>query len=145
MTTLKVKYKKLVPHAFTPERAHPTDAGLDLRAVDSYKNYDYGFIEFGTGLSIEIPEGHVGLILPRSSISKTSHLLKNSVGVIDSGYRGELKLRMTFEETKEDMEYQFGDKIGQLVILPYPTVELEESEELSNSDRNTGGFGSTGN
>lgn len=142
--TLKVKVKKLVPHAFMPERAHQSDAGLDLRAIDSYKNYDFGYIEFGTGLAVEIPEGHVGLIFPRSSISKTSHLLKNSVGVIDSGYRGEIKFRMTFEDSKEDMEYQFGDKIGQLIILPYPKVELEEAEELSNTVRGDGGFGSTG-
>lgn len=141
---MTLKVKKLVPHAFIPKRAHPGDAGFDLIAVDCYKNHDYGYIEFGTGLAVEIPEGHVGLIFPRSSITKTSHMLKNAVGVIDSGYRGELKLRMTFEDQKEDMEYQFGDKIGQLVILPCPKVELEETEELSDTERGSGGFGSTG-
>lgn len=143
MMTLKVKVKKLVEHAFVPEYAKPGDAGLDLVAIDSYKNLDYEYIEYGTGIAVEIPEGYVGLLFPRSSISKTPHLLKNSVGVIDSGYRGEIKLRMTYRKNREDMEYQFGDKVGQLIILPYPKVELEETEELSNTERGVGGFGST--
>lgn len=144
MTTLKVKFKKLVKHAFTPEYAKSGDAGLDLIAIDCYKNHDYEFVEYGTGLAVEIPEGYVGLIFPRSSISKTPHTLANSVGVIDSGYRGEIKLRMRYKDSKEDMEYGFGDKIGQLVVIPYPKVQLEEVLELSNTDRGEGGFGSTG-
>lgn len=144
MTTVKVNIKKLVSHAVIPEYAKPGDAGLDLVAIDLYKNYDYKFVEYGTGLSVEIPEGYVGLIFPRSSISKTSHTLANSVGVIDSGYRGEIKLRMRYEDEREDMEYGFGDKVGQLVIIPYPKVELVEVEELSNTSRGDGGFGSTG-
>ena len=144
MTTLKVKFKKLVSHAFTPEYAKVGDAGLDLTAIDCYKDHDYRFVEYGTGLSIEIPEGYVGLIFPRSSISKTSHTLANSVGVIDSGYRGEIKLRMRYEDNREDMEYGFGDRVGQLIIVPYPTIELSEVSDLSTSDRGEEGFGSTG-
>lgn len=143
MTTLKIKFKKLVDHAFVPEYAKPGDAGMDLIAIDSYKNLDYEFIEYGTGIAVEIPEGYVGLIFPRSSISKTPHTLANSVGVIDSGYRGELKLRMRYKESREDMEYSFGDKIGQLVVIPHPKIELIESKVLSDTDRGSGGFGST--
>ena len=143
MTTLKVKFKRLVKHAFTPEYAKPGDAGMDLVAIDSYKNHDFKFIEYGTGIAVEIPEGYVGLVYPRSSISKTPHTLANSVGVIDSGYRGEIKLRMRYVDEREDMEYSFGDKVGQLIIVPYPQVELEEIEELSTSERGEGGFGST--
>lgn len=141
---MKVRVRKLSEHAVTPSYAKPGDAGLDLVAIDCYKNHDYGFIEYGTGLSIEIPEGYVGLIFPRSSISKTPHTLANSVGVIDSGYRGEIKLRMRYQDDKEDMEYGFGDKVGQLVIIPFPKIELEESQELSETERGNGGFGSTG-
>lgn len=141
--TIKVKFKKLVQHAFVPTYAKTGDAGLDLTAIDFYKNNDYKFIEYGTGLAVEIPEGHVGLIFPRSSISKTPHTLANSVGVVDSGYRGEVKLRMRYDDDRDDQEYGFGDKIGQLVVIPYPKVELEEAEELSSSERGEGGFGST--
>ncbi len=98
---------------------------------------------YGTGLSIEIPEGYVGLIFPRSSICKTTMTLTNSVGVIDSGYRGELKaiFRLT---GPHEMDYKIGDRIGQLMIVPIPTVEIEEVTELSTSIRGTGGFGSSG-
>jgi dUTP pyrophosphatase len=144
MTNLKVKFKRLVEHAMTPSYSKEGDAGLDLTAIDTYYNHDFKFVEYGTGLAVEIPEGYVGLIYPRSSISKTPHLLCNSVGVVDSNYRGELKLRFRTDEHKQDMEYMVGDRIGQLIIVPYPKVELEEVSELSNSNRGTGGFGSSG-
>lgn len=140
---MKVKFKKLASHAFTPIKAYTGDAGYDLIAVDSYKNYDYKYVEFGTGLAIEIPKGFMGLIFPRSSVSNTSHSLCNSCGVIDSGYRGEIKLRMRYDEDREDLEYSFGDKIGQLVVIPIPEVEFEEVSSLSSSDRGNGSFGSS--
>jgi len=143
MKTLKVRFKKLVKHAFVPEYAKPGDAGLDLVAIDSYKNHDYKYIEYGTGLAVKIPEGYVGLLYPRSSISKTSHTLANSVGVIDSGYTGEIKLRMRYVDEREDLEYAFGDKVGQLIIMPLPKVELEEVDELPVTERGDGGFGSS--
>lgn len=142
--SLKIKVKRLVKHAFLPEYAKDGDAGMDLVAIDSYKNHDYKFIEYGTGIAVEIPEGYVGLIYPRSSISKTSHTLANSVGVIDSGYTGEIKLRMRYVEEREDMEYTFGDRIGQLIIMPIPTIEIEEVEELKETKRGSSGFGSSG-
>ena len=151
METLKVKIKKLVPEAQIPYYAKSGDAGLDLTAISKAKNNN-GNIEYGTGLSIEIPEGYVGLLFPRSSISKKQLFLTNSVGVIDSGYRGEIKAKFkpamgTYEhitDVFEDIEYNIGERVVQLIILPYPQVELVEVENLANSDRGLGGFGSTG-
>jgi len=94
-------------------------------------------------LAMEVPEGYVGLIFPRSSISKTDHYLRNSVGVIDSGYRGEIKIRMS-TPLLGGVEYKEGDRIAQLIIMKLPWVNIEEVEELSDTDRGDGGFGSTG-
>jgi dUTP pyrophosphatase len=136
---LKVRFKKLHSDAVTPTYAKYGDAGLDLTAIS--KTTEDTFIQYGTGIAVEIPKGYVGLIFPRSSVSKLENFyLKNSVGVIDSGYRGELMLRFN----KSFSFYEVGDKIGQLIILPYPTIYLEEVEELSNTERGEGGFGSTG-
>ena len=137
--SLKVRFKKLYEDAVAPSYAKNGDAGLDLTAT--HMTWEENFIEYGTGIAVEIPEGYVGLVFPRSSVSKKEDFyLKNSVGVIDSGYRGEIKLRFN----KSDSHYQAGEKIGQLIILPYPTIYLEEVEELSSSERGEGGFGSTG-
>lgn len=140
---MKVKIKKLNPEAIIPKYAHPTDAGLDLTTI-SYERDKNNLIVYHTGLSIEIPEGYVGLIYPRSSISKYDLELTNSVGVIDSGYRGEILFK--FRETTSNFPniYVPGDRIGQLIIVPYPSIELEEVDELSSSDRSDKGFGSTG-
>jgi dUTP pyrophosphatase len=142
---LKVKIKKLVEHAVIPKYAKLGDAGMDLVAVDAAYNPDDDYIEYGTGLAVEIPEGHMGLIFPRSSCTKTPLVLGNGVGVVDSGYRGEVCVRFKrIKEDREHQEYQVGDRVAQLIIVPYPSVELEEVEELSESERSTGGFGSTG-
>lgn len=142
---MKVKIKKLVPEAVVPSYANPGDAGLDLVAtwIKVEDHNKYGFFEYGTGICVEIPEGYVGLIFPRSSISKTGMLLTNSVGVIDSGYRGEIKFR--FKYISGTNSYNVGDKIGQLIIMPYPKIEFEEVNELNETERGDGGFGSTGN
>ena len=125
--------------AVKPSYAKDGDAGLDLTAT--HMTWEENFIEYGTGIAVEIPEGYVGLVFPRSSVSKRENFyLKNSVGVIDSGYRGEIKLRFN----KSEEHYGAGEKIGQLIILPYPTIYLEEVNELSSTDRGQGGFGSTG-
>lgn len=147
---MKVKIKKLHPDAVIPSYAKVGDAGMDLTAVsierDKYSNFVYG-----TGLAIEIPKGYVGLIFPRSSISKKYQLLSNSVGVIDSGYRGEITFKFKdvqnnrvdkYENTNQS--YEVGNRIGQLIIMPYPQIELEEVEELSQTERGGGGYGSTG-
>ena len=95
---------------------------------------------------MEIPKGYVGLIYPRSSVSKTSHMLRNHVGIIDSGYRGEIMLKFGwYEQTPGNHQvYDAGDRIGQIMIMPYPEVEFNEVEDLSDTERGSGGFGSTG-
>ena len=136
---LTVRFKKLYEDAVAPSYAKNGDAGLDLTAT--HMTWEENFIEYGTGIAVEIPEGYVGLVFPRSSVSKKENFyLKNSVGVIDSGYRGEIKLRFN----QSDSHYQAGEKIGQLIIIPYPTIYLEQVEELSSTERGEGGFGSTG-
>jgi dUTP pyrophosphatase len=142
---MKVKIKKTHPNAIIPQYAKEGDAGLDLTAVSMETDhcYDGGVdtVTYGTGLAFEIPQGCVGLLFPRSSIAKTQITLANSVGVIDSGYRGEVKLKFKKYGYKD---YNIGDRVGQLVIMPYPKIELEEVDELSYTDRDDGGFGSTG-
>ncbi len=149
---LNLKIKKLHPDAVLPSYAHDSDAGLDLVAVsgDQFSNGDY--IEYGTGLAIEIPENHVGLIFPRSSISNKDLTLTNCVGVIDSGYRGEIKFRFKPAianngqnkfGVRSGYRYNLGEKVGQMIIIPYPKVNVVEVKELSNSDRGENGFGST--
>lgn len=137
---MKVKIKKLVPEAIVPKYAKTGDAGLDFTAVS--KSIDSnGNIVYGTGLAVEIPTGHVGLLFPRSSISNYSLLMSNSVGVIDSGYRGEIICKMKQSNFKS---YVIGDRIAQLIIVPYPAIEFEEVDELSTTERGDGGYGSTG-
>ena len=139
---MKVKVMKLDAGAIVPKYAKPGDAGMDLYAV-SQKFDDHGNYVFGTGLAMEIPEGHVGLIFPRSSISKTAHSLRNAVGVIDSGYRGEIMMKFDIN-THNSPVYNVGDRIAQIIIMPYPQIEFEEVFELADSERGSGGFGSTG-
>ena len=150
---IKVKIKKLREDAVIPGYATVGDAGLDLVAthIISVTNKQ---VTYGTGIALEIPEGYMGLIFPRSSIRKYDLELSNSVGVIDSGYRGEIQFTFNVTKKKCDISqyeefstniYNVGDKIGQLIILPYPPVTLIESNELSETERGTGGFGSTGN
>lgn len=153
---MKVRVKKLCESAIIPTKAHPTDAGMDLVATSMSVDKE-GNIVYGTGLAFEIPEGHVGLLFPRSSNAKKTMLLSNSVGVIDSGYRGEVMMKfkpsdtfMEFDGHPHKMKatpasiYEVGERIGQLIIIPYPDVVFEEADELSGTDRGDGGYGSTG-
>lgn len=137
-----LKVKKLNDMSILPRYAKKGDAAMDLTCVSLEKKAEY--FEYGTGLAVEIPEGYVGLLFPRSSISKKDHFLRNSVGVIDSGYRGEIKLRMSVPESDEQ-GYRIGDKVGQLMLIELPWVQIKEVEELTETDRGEGGFGSTGN
>lgn len=138
---MKVKVKKLVENAVIPTYAKKGDAGLDLTATGIEIKGDN--IIYGCGLAFEIPKGYVGLLFPRSSNSKKDLLLTNSVGVIDSGYRGEVTA--VFKKTKYFAEaYKVGERFAQVVILPYPGIELEEAEELSVTERGSKGYGSTG-
>ena len=153
---LSVKIKKLHENAVIPSYAQDADAGMDLVATS--KSYDdHGNVVYGTGLAFEIPKGYAGFLFPRSSNAKKDLILGNSVGVIDSGYRGEVVFKFKALDTKylEDgrltytkkdfmTSYNVGDRIGQIIIMPYPQIEFNEVDELSDSERGQGGFGSTG-
>jgi len=140
---MKVKIKKLVENAVIPAYSKPGDAGMDLTCTEIELTQDY--IAYKTGLAFEIPEGYVGLLFPRSSNSKKDLLLSNSVGVLDSGYRGQVEFRYKHISTDWDLanKYSVRDRIGQIIILPYPQIEFEEVQELSETERGNGGFGST--
>lgn len=140
---MEVKIKKLDEKAVIPAYAKPGDAGMDLVAVTH--KYENGNHIYGTGLAIEIPEGYVGFLFPRSSNRKTRAYLTNHVGVIDSGYRGEIMLTFKNVDLTALEPYKVGDRVAQLIIMPYPTIELVEVDELSETERGTGGHGSTGN
>ena len=164
---MKIQFKKLVPEAQKPKFGKPGDAGADLVATSvDFSREDQ--IVYGTGLAVEIPEGMVGLVFPRSSVRNYDLIMSNSVGVIDSGYRGEImvtfnikmdlllideldsaeslqELSDTMFDIPYDNVYQVGDRIAQLVIIPVPLIQYTEVEELSETSRGTGGHGSTGN
>lgn len=144
--TMKVKIKKLHPDAVIPTKAHPSDAGFDLTAVSvEYDNIN-DCIVYHTGLAFEIPAGYVGLIYPRSSIFKKNLLLTNCTGVLDSGYRGEVlaKFKRIGSDPRLTSVYDIGERMVQLIIMPYPEVDFIEASELTDSDRGAGGYGSTG-
>lgn len=144
-----VRYRLLSPSAKAPERMTDGAAGFDLYASDAEALYLPGVsalrrpVRFHTGVAFEIPEGFVGLVFPRSSVCRTSMRLSNCVGVIDSDYRGEVSL--VFDRTQTGREaYRAGDRVGQIVFVKLPEVELEQAEELSETERGDGGYGSTG-
>lgn len=139
---MEVKFKRLSEDSVLPSYSKSGDAGLDLTAISNPIYDDENSIRtYRTGLAVEIPEGYVGLIFPRSSIYKKGLVLANSVGVIDSGYRGEILVK--FANRMGAGMYYFGDRIAQLIIMPIPVIEPVEAEELSDTERGEGGFGST--
>lgn len=146
---MEVKFKKLSDKAVLPSRAYEGDAGLDLVAtrVQSEVNECGQFIlVYHTDLAMELPKGYVALLFPRSSIAKKSLVQTNCVGVIDSGYRGEIMVK--YRNTSGDAipaVYNIGDKIAQLIIMPIPAVDIVESDELSETERGAGGYGSSDN
>lgn len=173
---LLIKVKKTNPNAIIPFYQKDGDAGLDLTAVTRQYDKETSIFTYGTGLSLEIPDGYVGLVFPRSSLSKKDLILTNHVGVVDSGYRGEITFKfkpnidflneveneflsentLNFYKTEHDKiygrksyidVYAVGERIGQIIIMPYPKVSFVDikDEELSETDRGDGGYGSTGN
>ena len=142
---MQVYFKKDHVYAKVPQYAVEGDGCMDLFSVSAEVD-DFGNIVYDTGISIEIPVGFVGLIFPRSSVSKTGLSLRNSVGVIDSGYRGTIKLKFCeLNEVDNPLpKYSPGDRVGQLMIIERPKIELVEKESLSKTTRGEGGFGSTG-
>jgi len=152
---MQVKIKKLTENAVIPKYALEGDAGLDLVATS--KGYDKnGNTVYGTGLAFSIPKGYVGLLFPRSSNAKTDLRLTNSVGVLDSNYRGEVTFKFRNDNYSGNEngfisgiiafnnEHEIGDRIGQMVILPYPEIEFIETEDLGETNRGEGSYGSTG-
>lgn len=140
-----VRIKKLNPLAQIPKYAHRSDAAVDLVATSVEYNYQKNYYEYGTGISVQLPENTVGLLLPRSSISNKDLVLCNSIGVIDESYTGELKLRFKLLGDRDYLKdvYEVGERIGQLMIIPRPVIYFEEVTELKVTDRGSGGFGST--
>lgn len=139
---MQIKIKKLHKNAKIPRYAKPGDAGMDLTATERIIKDSQVFVKFG--IAMEIPEGYVGLIFPRSSIYKTGLNLSNSVGVIDSCFRGEICAVFNIGVVSGASSYDVGDRCAQIIIMPYPQVEFEEVEELSETERGSGGFGSSG-
>lgn len=163
MNTLNVNIAKLNEAAVIPQYSRQGDAGLDLVATSRHFD-EHGNVCYGTSLAIEIPEGYYADLRARSSISKYDLVLANSVGTIDSNYRGELILKFkpvpafySFEGSEDEnfdiiaipegdeiKVYQVGERIAQLLIKPYPTINFVEVESLSESNRGDQGFGSSG-
>ncbi len=141
--SVNVKVKKLNENAVVPKYSKLGDAGMDLTITSIIENTSFS-VTYGFGIALEIPKNYVGLIFPRSSVRNQELILSNCVGVIDSGYRGELQA--TFKKTNglDSIKYNIGDRGAQIMIIPYPQVKMIESEELSGSERGEGGFGSTG-
>ena len=140
---MQVRIKKLNENAVIPTYAKDGDAGMDLVATKIISNTTFD-VSYGTDLAMEIPNGFVGLVFPRSSIRKYELVLSNSVGVIDSGYRGEIQATFKKENGLDSLAYKVGDRIAQIIIIPYPPIEFDEVAELSDTERGDGGFGSTG-
>ena len=138
---MKIKVKKLKPEAKLPSYAHPGDVGLDLYALEGVTIPPGGHARIWHGFALEFSEGYGGIIMDKGSISKAG--LCHMGGVYDAGYRGEYNTHLVNLST-EPYTFEAGDKVAQLVILPVAIVELEEVEELSDSARGEGRFGSTG-
>lgn len=144
---MELKIKRLVDNAIMPIKTHDTDAGFDLTAVnitpELNESGQYLFV-YHSGIAMKIPEGYVGLLFPRSSVANKSIILTNCVGVIDSGYRGEIMAKFKATTDVVPAIYKVGEKFAQVVIVPLANItEIKEVTELSDSDRGEGGYGSS--
>lgn len=136
---------KVEDGARLPSRAHDGDAGLDLYACEAAHIGPGERWSVGTGIAVEIPEGHAGLVLPRSGLARKHGIaLVNSPGLIDAGYRGEVRVLLLNTDPAETFRVEVGDRIAQLVIAPIALAEPVEVEALNESQRGDGGFGSSG-
>ena len=142
---MRLAVRRLAPHAVLPRRAHDGDAGYDLHALEGGTILAGERATVDTGIAIELPEGHAGLVLPRSGLA-TRHgiALVNAPGLIDHGYRGEIRVLLLNTDPQADFAFRSGDRIAQLVIVRAEEAEVVEVEELAESTRGAGGFGSTG-
>lgn len=140
--SIQLKIKKLHPNARIPEYATDGSAGMDLVAIECAPKDNKLICD--TGLAMSIPNGYVGLLFPRSSVHKKDLRLANSVGVIDSDYRGPVKAIFKLTDNGVD-QYKPGDRVCQMIIVKTPQVLIQEVEKLDDTERGDGGFGSTGN
>jgi dUTP pyrophosphatase len=142
---VNLPFRRLRERVELPAAAHPGDAGLDLRAAEPAKVGPGERVMIPTGLAVAIPHGHAGLVLPRSGLaSKQGLTLANAPGLIDAGYRGEVRVLLLNTDRTEPFEIEPGDRIAQLVITRLPEVDFAEAESLPETVRGTGGFGSSG-
>jgi dUTP pyrophosphatase len=142
---VKLELRRLTPEAVLPTRAYDGDAGLDLCAAHAARIEPGERCEVGTGIAVAIPPGHAGLVLPRSGLARRHGIaLVNAPGLIDSGYRGELRVLLLNTDRLEALEIAAGDRIAQLVVVAYARLEVAEVEQLDSSEREVRGFGSSG-
>ena len=142
---MQLRVARLSDAARLPARAHSGDAGLDLHAAEAATLGPGERASVGTGIAVEIPDGNAGLVLPRSGLAARHGIaLVNAPGLIDSGYRGEVRVLLLNTDRDESFEIEPGDRIAQLVVSPVVDAEPVEVEELAESDRGGGGFGSSG-
>ena len=145
MSNIQVSIKRLDPSVELPAYAYQGDAGLDLRANESIRLKPFERAMVSTGLTIAIPDGYAGFVQPRSGLAiKRGLSIVNNPGLIDSHYRGELKIIAINLDPEHDIMIERGERIAQLVIQEVPSVELVEVDELDATDRGNGGFGSSG-
>jgi dUTP pyrophosphatase len=142
---MSLKVRRLDAGARLPSRAYPGDAGLDLYALEESVLEPGGRASVGTGIAVEIPDGQAGLVLPRSGLAARHGIaLVNAPGLIDAGYRGEIRVLLLNTDRDEPFTVQRGERIAQLVLVRIETPEVVEVRELALSDRGAGGFGSSG-
>ena len=142
---IELAFQRLREDAVVPVRAYPGDAGLDLAACERVELGPGERAVVGTGLAVAIPEGYAGFVQPRSGLASRHGIsVVNAPGLIDSGYRGEVRVLLLNTDREEPFEVSVGDRIAQLVLVAYAAPEVEEVGELAESTRGLGGFGSTG-
>lgn len=142
---MTLRFARLSPGAAAPERAHDGDAGYDLRAAEGCTLGPGERASVGTGIAVEIPDGCAGLVLPRSGLAMAHGIsLVNAPGLIDSGYRGEVRVLLLNTDRSAAFEVRAGDRIAQLVVVRHDEGDAEEAESLGDTARGAAGFGSTG-
>ena len=142
---MTLRFTRLSDDARAPAQAHPGDAGYDLFASEAALLGPGERASVGTGIAVAIPDGCAGLVLPRSGLARRHGIgLANAPGLIDSGYRGELRVLLLNADRAEEFQVGVGDRIAQLVLVRYESPPLEEVGELEETARGAGGFGSTG-
>jgi dUTP pyrophosphatase len=142
---LSLRIKRLDPRAVLPRRAHAGDAGLDLHALEAFELAPGARAQVRTGIAIALPPGTAGLVIPRSGLAARNGIsVVNAPGLIDEGYRGELQVLMLNTDATETFRAQAGDRIAQLVIVDVEAPEIVETDDLGETARGSGGFGSSG-